>query len=148
MASSKGFGPARVPPRIGIDDDPRQDALGRLIVRLLEDVIADDDDAERPGAAVSRDAARAVVAVIGDTLGAPAVAEYRSLCRKVLVRVSRGKSVVGWNAFYVDDTARELQESVLVNLAFHLERRAPDARAFAGLLDAAMGERKNREKGH
>lgn len=147
MARSRGFGPARMPPRIGIDDDPRQDALGRLIVRLLEDVIADDDDAGAP-AAVPRNAARAVVAVIRDTLGEPAVAEYQSLCRKVLVRVSRGRSVAGWNAFYVDETARELQESVLVNLAFHLERLAPDARAFAGLLNAAMGERKNREKGH
>lgn len=127
--------PRNLPEKLDVDDDPRQDALGRLIGQLFQTTLADEKHADRSEASVARSTVLGVIAVVKKAIGESTVAEYQALCRGVLVRVSKGRRVPRWDAFYEDNTAKEIRESALVRLALHLERCAPSADAFAKLVD-------------
>lgn len=138
MVSSEDF--IGGPPAISLDDDPRQDAFGRLIVRLFEAVIANEEYPARVDGRIPRIAVRDVIAMVKQAVGDGALAEYQTLCREVLVRVSKGRRMPNWNAFYDDDSAKDIQQSILIRLAFHLERFAPSAHAFAVLVNTNGGK--------
>lgn len=139
------MGAAGEAPHITLEDDPRQDALGRLIAHLLEGSIANDTAAARPPDAISRGAARGLIAIVKEAIGDDTLAEYQSLCRDVLARVSQGRRVPRWNAFYDDESAREIRESALVKLALHLDHLGADAEALAGMIcTAASAEARTR----
>lgn len=127
----------KAPPHISLEDDPRQDAFGRIIVQSFAQLIAD-ERGEVAADRISRAAARGVLAVFNSILGNHALAEYQALCRDVLVRVSKGRRMPRWDSFYDDDIAKEVRESALIRLAFHLEGSGPTAPAFARLINATV----------
>lgn len=139
MGGSLGQDSPEALSRIGVEDDPRQDALGRLIVRSLEPIIGDDAPGARPDGPIPRSAAIGVIAAVKEALGPRTLREYEALCRKALVRLSRGRNVPRWDAFYEDDTARRVLESTLVKTAFRLGRAGAGVAAFAAWVDAAHG---------
>lgn len=130
-------GAAGEAPHITLKDDPRQDALGRLIAHFLEGIIANGTAAARPSDGISRGAVRGLIAIVKKAIGDGTLAEYQSLCREVLARVSQGRRVPRWNAFYDDASAREIRESAVVKLALHLDCLGADADALAGMICAA-----------
>lgn len=127
MVSFVDSGGEESPPRLSLEDDPRQDALGRLVVRLLEDIISDEKDALRSRPGMSRDAARGIIAIVKEAIGDYALADYQALCRRVLARLSRGRRMPRWDAFYDDESSREIRQSALIKLAVHLDQRGSDA---------------------
>lgn len=135
MADSSHDGGQSKPPQIKVEDDPRQDAFGRLTVQSFEDLIGEQEEAVHRDHRVPRRAIRGILAVVNEAVGGATLREYRALCRDVLGRVSKGRRVPRWDAFHADTVARDIRESALIRLAFHLDRFGPSADGFAKLVE-------------
>lgn len=132
-------------PIIGPEDDPRQDAFGRLIVHGLEPLIANEDEEAGEaalsafGPRVSRESLKGFLAAVHATLGERRLAAYRRLCRTILARVSAGSKVPRWRDFLADGMARQMRESALAELCHDLEPEVPRPGAAPLLLHQAVG---------
>lgn len=132
-------------PVIRPEDDPRQDAFGRLIVHGLEHLIANEDEEAGEvalatfGPRVSRESLKGFLTAVYAALGERRLAAYRRLCRTILVRVSAGSQVPRWRDFLADGMARQMRESALAELCRDLEREMPPPGTAPWSLHHAVG---------
>lgn len=118
-------------PRISPEEDPRQDAFGRLLVQSFEDLVGDDEGAEPTEQRMSRDVVRGFIALVHDAVGDDMLRDYQGLCHEILARVSHSRRIPRWDAFYDDEVSREIRESALIRLAVHLHAHGADVATFA-----------------